>query len=231
MKLSENLNKSFSYHKQIISKICGDLLVFPECSLSGYNKKNFIIFKELSFQNIIKNNLDLLNGICLEKKKLVLVGAPICDDNKLFNCAIMLGTEDWRKNIYRKRDLTEDELSFFCAGKEEYIFELYGEKIGVLICRDQSNITYFSNYIEKKVDSIIILSAHYYPLKISISRKLKNIAIPIARSADFFINIYKSNAVGSFGNDISLGGSIAVKKGGVVVGQLGETISSSLFIE
>jgi predicted amidohydrolase len=115
----------------------GDLVIFPEGSISGYST-------DTSFLKQI-NSHALMNGIKhlqaeAEKRKInVWAGACVNADNKWFNAAYGFSA-DGKMRVYHKINLANHERGVFSAGNSLPIFELniLGEKIviGVQICRE-----------------------------------------------------------------------------------------------
>ena len=231
LNLLNDIEYMFEMHRNYINSVAADLLVFPECSLAGYDQNNFQRFQCAKLQKVIWEKIKLLEVVCSTQKKMALVGAPILENGRLYNCSILLGEEKGNFFVYRKRSLTEIENEYFLPGKESLTFELKGERIGVLICRDQSNITLFKDYMEQGVSKIIIQAAHYYHPKVSLWKKDKNYAIPIARALDFGIDVYKANAVGFLNGCLSCGGTIAVSSYGKILGRLNEFSENVLSCE
>lgn len=210
MALSRDLESSFDAHLRFIEEAEAELIVFPECSLVGYDPKDFGYLKSERYQKEVGKKLELLDSKCRVKNKRALVGTVLVEEGGFFNCSVLLGGNDAGDNIYRKRSLTEAEALFFTPGERGLIFEFNGQKFGVLICRDQSNLEYFSTYSDQGVSTVIIQAAHYYDPLESLWKKIKNVAIPVSRAADFKMNVYKVNAVGMLNGYLSLGGTAAV---------------------
>jgi predicted amidohydrolase len=115
----------------------GDLVLFPEGSVSGYST-------DLSFLNKIdqrelQDALDFLQGQAREHKINLWVGACVFEEEKWFNTAFGF-TPDGKRHIYRKINLANHERGRFSTDSELPVFQLQsldGEfPIGVQICRE-----------------------------------------------------------------------------------------------
>jgi len=110
-----------------------DLLLFPECFLSGYILDETYIanyaydFESQQFATILKQ---------LEHVKPVLVfGVSEKKSGKYFNSAVVVNRGEII-GVYRKTHLIDPNESFFTPGKEYPIFEIKGLKYGINICYD-----------------------------------------------------------------------------------------------
>lgn len=110
-----------------------DLLLFPECFLSGYRldkeymEKYSFDFQSQSFANILKQ---------LKKVKAVLVfGVVERKNDKLFNSAVVVNQGEL-VGVYRKTHLIEPAELIFTPGEDFPVFELKGLKYGINICYD-----------------------------------------------------------------------------------------------
>jgi len=110
-----------------------DLLLFPECFLSGYildeayMAKYAYDFESKCFAAILKQ---------LEHVKSALVfGAGEKKQGKYFNSAVVVNSGEII-GVYRKTHLIEPNESFFSPGEDYPIFEIKGLKYGINICYD-----------------------------------------------------------------------------------------------
>ena len=70
-----------------IKKSSADILVFPELCITGYSCRDL-------FRNslLLEKAIDALESLKpFSKEKIIVVGCPIAVDNRLFNCAVVLG--------------------------------------------------------------------------------------------------------------------------------------------
>lgn len=225
-----DLDFNFNKHVEYIKNTDCDLLLFPECSLIGYDLENIFNYKR---ENSVIGKLETFHKELIEfiqnnTDKTVIFGSIIKDKNSnIFNCSFIV-SKNFIK-IYKKINLTEDEKSIFKPGKELVHFELKGKRVFTIICRDQSSLKIFYEFEKLKADLVLISAAHYYTVRDVLWKKYKNMAIPITRALDFGTYIVKANAVGLLNGDIlSHGNSIAVSKEGKILGILDEFSESIL---
>jgi predicted amidohydrolase len=114
-----------------------NLVVLPELSNSGYNFKGYqealqyaeVIGKEGVFQ-------EFLIAQAKEKNIFIVSGINERENEKLFNTAILVGTEGVIGK-YRKAHLFMNEKDIFQKGNSGFpVFDLGGFKIGMMICFD-----------------------------------------------------------------------------------------------
>lgn len=110
-----------------------DLLLFPECFLSGYILNETYManyaydFESQQFAAILKQ---------LEHVKPVLVfGVSEKKSGKYFNSAVVVNRGEII-GVYRKTHLIDPNEAFFTPGKNYPIFEIKGLKYGINICYD-----------------------------------------------------------------------------------------------
>jgi NAD+ synthase (glutamine-hydrolysing) len=112
------------------------LIVFPELSLCGYPPEDLILRPH--FIQDCDKQLQRLAAE-LPKEVFTVVGAPITDGTGRYNAAVVFhGSEVI--GIYRKMLLPNygvfDEKRVFDAGHKSFIFEAFGNKVGIQICED-----------------------------------------------------------------------------------------------
>lgn len=110
-----------------------DLLLFPECFLSGYILNETYManyaydFESKQFAAILKQ---------LEHVEPVLVfGVSEKKSGKYFNSAVVVNRGEII-GVYRKTHLIDPNEAFFTPGKDYPIFEIKGLKYGINICYD-----------------------------------------------------------------------------------------------
>ena len=147
-KIIENINKAKQENV--------DLIIFPELSLMGYPFGDIVV----RHKTLIKKQLEALETIADNTSNItVLVGfaEPTEDSNKKpFYNSVAVIQNGQIINIARKRLLPNysehHEYKFFePANETPEIFELNGEKFGVVICEDIQNdkITYGIDPVEE----------------------------------------------------------------------------------
>jgi predicted amidohydrolase len=209
-KIDRNIKKLSVFVKQA-ADLKLDILCFPECSLTGYMR---------DFHDIRKGDIELALGIIHEQAVRcnlnLLVGTPYFENNSMFNAAVLLKTDKSRA-VYFKNILTEFDQKYFTKGEDTLSFEVNGIKCGVLICRDQNSPGLVHQYAKEGANAVFFLAAHYYPPAEARKKFDKNRALPITRAVENGVYILKSNAVGSQGAVVSLGGSLIVNPEGSVI--------------
>jgi predicted amidohydrolase len=212
-----NIKNNFNKHITYIKAINSDLILFPECSLLGYDIENIKKYKKNNekYEELLFYHKELVNFI--KKSGKTVIFGSILKDNKgnLYNSAFVVSNNLMK--VYKKISLTEEEEGIFKKGNRLIHFELKRKRIAPIICRDQSNIKLFTKLKNKGVDVVLILSAHYYGIENINWKKYKNIAIPITRAIDFNISVIKANSIGIINNKLSHGNSLAVNKNGKLI--------------
>lgn len=222
IRLSNDLEKNVASHIRMIESVDADLIVFPECSITGYDLEHLAV--NIS-QLVVKVEFarEILHNVCKKSGKMALIGLTYATAGKVFNGSLVVGGVDNDTTYYRKRHLTNEEQVIFQPGENALVVHVKKKSIGILICRDQSHPAFFDHYADRGANLIIIQSAHYYSPLDCLKKRHKNIAIPIVRAMDSGVTVAKVNAVGELGGKLSCGNSIVVDPSGNVLGMLGET--------
>lgn len=216
LKETTDIETNFNKHIKYIKNINADLILFPECSLIGYEINNIKNYVDDDNYKVLSSYNRKLIHIIKECDKSVIFGSIVKDKKGyMYNSAFIVNKKLLK--IYKKINLTEEENKIFKKGKNLVLFDIKGRKLAPIVCRDQSYPEIFYKLKNKGAEIILILSAHYYDMKDIIWKKYKNIAIPITRAADFKVSIIKANAVGVMGSRLSHGNSLAVNKEGKLI--------------
>lgn len=131
-----------------------DLILFPECSLSGFTGKlNGCTIDELSsyFTEVDKWSF--------ENDKRVFLPSAIVEDGKIFNSGFLFGDE--RPQRFYKLGLTDSEKTFFILPEVENkkVFGIKGYKLALLICFEAEQATY--EYFQKGDVDIILWPGYW----------------------------------------------------------------------
>jgi len=141
-----NFEKIKNLYKEAILKRV-DLLAFPEMFLTGYQTQDLILKK--AFMIDVLQNIERLTNE-LNGSPSVLVGAPLCENNKIYNAYYLIAGGRY-KIVSRKHHLPNtnvfDEQRTFSSGLVSEPFEISGIKIGCPICED----IWFEDVAEKMV--------------------------------------------------------------------------------
>ena len=111
-----------------------DLLVFPECFLTGYFNGDEV---ERIARQVDGDTISALGGVAKSNDTAIVVGYYEAQRSGIYNSALLIGADGAVLANYRKRALYGDwEKSTFLTGSEPVLVE-YGEiRIAVLICFD-----------------------------------------------------------------------------------------------
>ncbi len=93
--------------KSIINK--SQFILFPELSITGYTVGD-LFFQDLLIENVIKS-IKKIKNFSKDKDIIIIIGAPLKVDGKLYNCAI---------TIQNDRILGIVPKSFLCNSREYY---------------------------------------------------------------------------------------------------------------
>ncbi len=231
--IKNNFLKIISYIERAISQQV-EIIIFPELAIVGYPPQDLLYFSDLL--ETIKSKLTSLKTI--SKDIAIIIGAPIYDNNKLYNSALFI----YKENIIR-RDKTLlptydvfDETRYFKPAQSNNPIEFKNYKLGLTICEDIWNDKDFwnrrlydidpvENLVKKGVDLIINISAspyHFGKKKLRYDM-LKHIAKKYGKK------IIYVNQVG--GNDelIFDGTSMVIDEKGNII-SLGKSFQEDFFI-
>ena len=129
-----NLAKALHY----LSQSNADLLVFPECFISGYPLQDLAL--RPGFIGNVKKAIDRLADAVRDKNgPSVLIGSPMPGSKLAYNAAHLLKTDGTRQTVFKTElpnDDVFDERRTFARGNNPYPLEFMGWKIGVMICED-----------------------------------------------------------------------------------------------
>jgi predicted amidohydrolase len=107
-----------------------DVVVFPECALSGYFED---VVTHLSSEQLAKAE-DALAQVCKDAGVYAIVGTPSRVDGKVFNSAIVISPERGVIERYHKIQLAEDWPE---AGEHLSVFKIRGIPCSIIICHDE----------------------------------------------------------------------------------------------
>ena len=114
------------------AKADADAILFPECSVTGYN---------CDFARISRQEVDAaLRTIALEARAAqcyVLVGSPTFKGGKRFNSLVVFDPRGREIFSYSKIHLTARDRRFFTQGNKLAFFRLAGVRCTALICHER----------------------------------------------------------------------------------------------
>lgn len=131
------------------------LLLFPECSLTGYPPRDIKNSAVVDFRKV-SYVFEYLQRLVNERGISVVLGAITEERGKRFNSAVVFrpGQE---KLIYSKRALWGWDQDNFSPGDQSGIFEIEGWKVGVRICFEVRFPEYFRELYRERTDLNLIL--------------------------------------------------------------------------
>lgn len=204
----------------------GNLVVFPELFLTGYNIGDDL--QRLAFAPDDERLQPLIDG-CRQSKSHLIVGAPCkVRDGLVYNSALCIDDEGEPTWIHKRalpNFTTFQEHLFFAHGPEQPVWETKLGAIGVHICYD----LYFPEYQKKQVlegaDVLINISAS--PAS---SRKFFEALLP-ARAIENACFVLYSNNVGSQDGLVFWGGAQGFDARGNSLGQTEPYEMASVTVE
>ncbi|MGM0608504.1 MAG: NAD+ synthase [Candidatus Muiribacteriota bacterium] len=195
--IESNLSKIVFYAMKLKSDC--DLIVYPECSISGYPPKDLL----LSDDFIIKceSAVEKLKEESIQKQlPALVVGVPLINNKKLFNTVLVI---DKGEIIFKKYkallpqyDVFDESHYFKPFFDSDRSFNFKGKKIAVLICEDawfdyQRHYDYNPvNSLKKCMPDIVLgvsASPYYYKKLESRVEVFKNISKTLCCDY-FFVN-------------------------------------------
>lgn len=205
----------------------GDLIVFSELSVCGYQPKDF-----LYFNHFIDKCYAAIDEIKMHAHGIaVLVGAPhrnaMVQGKNLFNAAFFLADKSIKQIIYKTCLPTYDvfdEDRYFEPGQEWNIVKYKGKKLAVTICEDIWNLGNNPLYINcpmdmmiaQQPDTMINISASPFDYTHDEDRK----AAVKANVLKYNIPMFYCNAVGSQTEIVFDGTSLVFDKAANLCGRL-----------
>ena len=130
-----NTDKIIAVAQRASSEYGAELVVYTELALTGYPPEDLLLRSDMYPR--VRAGLDKIRasivGITL------IVGAPIQENGKTYNAAVVINT-DTADKVYRKAELPNygvfDEKRHFNAGTEPLVCAISGVQVGVTVCED-----------------------------------------------------------------------------------------------
>ncbi|MCZ6715542.1 MAG: NAD+ synthase [Gammaproteobacteria bacterium] len=190
------------------------LVVFPECTLSGYPPEDLLFHKGLRRQ--VASGL---NTLAQELKGIqVLVGYPEYTERGIYNSLTLIGGGKQSVN-YRKRHLPNyavfDEERYFLAGDEAKTIDIGGIKLGLSVCEDIWHAGTLEAAHDIGAEALIITNGSPYEIGSQSRRR----ALLAERISDCAIPIIYLNLIGGQDELVFDGGSMALDATGKTVFQ------------
>jgi predicted amidohydrolase len=205
----------------LASKNNVDLIVFPEMSITGYEREKA---QDLAFSET-DSRLDKLRQLSVDTKMILIVGAPILINDKLYIGAFVL-KPDHSILIYTKQYLHSGEEEFFDSSFDyNPLINLNSKQVSIAICADIANPKHAGN-ANKNGSKLYIASIFF------ISNGIKDAHKTLSDySKQYNMNILMSNYCGqSWGLD-SGGQSAFWNNSGDLITKLDKQDSGLLIVE
>lgn len=132
-----------------------DLLVFPECALTGYPPYDIPNSAAVDFHRVMAC-LEELQIVASKKKLCIVMGTILKEQEKIYNSAVVF-VPNCKPFVYSKRALWGYDKSNFSSGHSGGVFRLSDRKIGVRICFEVRFPEYFRELYREDTDLDIIL--------------------------------------------------------------------------
>lgn len=207
------IEKSISNHLGIIesaSKHGGELIIFPELSITGYEPE---LAEELATgaDDPIFNSIQTVS----DKNNITVgIGMPLKSDNGIHISMLIFRPHHTNRIVYSKRILHQDELPYFTPGINQPLLIIKNKTIALGICYE----TLQREHLLKARDN----KAHMFIASVAKPERGTNAAylhFP-AMAKEINIPILMSNSVGYCDNFISNGNSSVWDETGQLIGQL-----------
>lgn len=218
--ITENLNDHYLLI-EIASDKGADLIVFPEMSITGYEREKA---DSLAF-SVNDDRLDKLITLAVDNKIIVIAGAPVIINSDLFIGEFIILPDNSVK-IYTKQFLHPGEDKYYQSSFDyNPLIKLENERISLAICADIDNWLHAENS-GKAESSIYIASIFFSPNGIpSAHNLLSNYAKKYA------MNVLMSNFSGESWGQPSGGRSAFWNKNGELIAEMNDSDSGLLIVE
>jgi len=219
-----DIHSNLSDHYQLIKLAAqkgADLIVFPELSITGYERENAA---DLAF-TIDDSRIDHLKKLAVEENIIIVAGAPVQTEKGLFIGEFIIFPDN-SVSIYTKQFLHEGEDEFFQPSFDyNPMVTIEDQKISFAICADIDNPLHPENACKKETD-IYIASIFFTPNGIpNAYRDLQSYA------EKHKMNVLMSNFSGESWGYPSAGQSAFWNSKGELVGQMNDSDSGLLLVE
>jgi len=209
------IDKNVEKHQRLIDMAVsyqGDLIFFPELSLTGYEPK---LAKELA-TNQEDSRLDSFQKLSDNNNIIIGVGIPTTENANILISMVIFQPKHPRIT-YSKQMLHADELPYFTNGNQQIILTVNTKKIAPAICYEslqaehsetifKSGVTVYLASVAKSVHGVAKAFKHYPD---------------IART--YSMTVLMSNSVGFCDDFESFGNSAVWNNKGELMGHLDET--------
>ncbi|WP_433832852.1 carbon-nitrogen hydrolase family protein [Flavobacterium anhuiense] len=197
------------------------LIAFPELSITGYERENAeaLVFTEDDYR------IDHLKELSVRNNIVIIAGAPIKIDSKLFIGEFIIAPDD-TVSIYTKQFLHEGEDEFYDSSFDyNPMLTIEDQNVSLAICADIDNPLHPENAAKNDTD-IYVASIFFSPNGIpNAYRNLQNYA------QKHKMNVLMSNFSGESWGSPSAGQSAFWNNKGKLVAQMNDSDSGLLIVE
>lgn len=156
--VSSNIQKNMESIEKAINEAKGrktELLVFPECALTGYPPRDIPSSSRVDFAMIEECCLRL-KRICDETGVAIILGMIARDDEGIYNRAAFFAPGEECK-MYDKRALWGWDKDNFTPGKKLGVIDYKSFRIGIRICYEVRFPEYFRELYKAQTDMDAVL--------------------------------------------------------------------------
>ena len=159
--IREDINANLEKHYEMVAlatKKGADLIIFPELSLSGYEreKAKYLAFTEQD------SRLNKLRRLSIEHDMVIIVGAPLVIKDKMYIGSFILKPDNSISHYTKQFLHTGEEVYFDSSFDYNPVINIKGERISLAICADINNPKHAEN-ASKKGTKIYLASIFFEP--------------------------------------------------------------------
>lgn len=132
------------------------LLIFPECSLTGYPPLSIESCKSINFDHVEQSFYEL-QKLSINYNMFIIIGSITIDCEKYYNSAIVFSPDDSKVMPYNKRALWGWDKENFKEGNNNGIFNIDDFKIGIRICFEVRFPEYFRELYKENTDFNVVI--------------------------------------------------------------------------
>lgn len=154
-----NINDNMNTIKKAISLAADKeirLLVFPECSLTGYHPLTIQSCDNIDFIHVEQCFYEL-QQLSIKYNMFIIIGSVTMYNKKYFNSAMIFSPEEHKIAPYNKRALWGYDKENFTAHNNKGIFEIDTFKIGIRICFEIRFPEYFRELYKSETDFNVVI--------------------------------------------------------------------------
>lgn len=156
--VTNNINHNVEMIRKAIMQAAHEgvnLLVFPECALTGYPPRGIACSSLVNFDELA-HAYEQLQKLAVDHAIHIVVGTIMQENDKFYNSAIVFAPYQ-EKGIYHKRALWGWDRDNFNIGNRDGIFDIEGLKVGIRICFEVRFPEFFRELYRAHTDLNIIL--------------------------------------------------------------------------